>query len=118
MYNAIIVDHFTAPRNIGELADRDDEISIGNSVCGDTIHLHMKRDGDKITDVKFKAYGCATSIATASIFSEYITGKSIGDICATEASARSEMLGELDPSQRHCLDILTQLFSHFDGAAA
>ncbi|MBH5318815.1 iron-sulfur cluster assembly scaffold protein [Paenibacillus sp. GSMTC-2017] len=118
MYNSIIVDHFTSPRNIGELEDRDEEISIGNPVCGDTIHLHLKKNDKTIVDVKFKAYGCATSIATASVFSEYIKNKTIDQIRETVNPAREEMLGELEPSQRHCLDILAQLFGHFDRITA
>lgn len=118
MYTPLIVDHFTNPRNVGEILDPNDEITIGNPVCGDTVCFHVKWDQDhRIVDAKYKAYGCATSIATASIFSEYIIGKTIHEIATTPPEVRNTLLGELEPPQRHCLDILHDLFAHFDWLA-
>ncbi|MDP5272823.1 iron-sulfur cluster assembly scaffold protein [Chengkuizengella axinellae] len=114
MYNSVIVDHFTNPSNTGEITDKDIQIKIGNSVCGDTIFIDIKLDRDHIINAKFKAYGCATSIATADIFSEYIIGKSFKEIQDISVTERKEMLGELDPSQMHCLHILEELFTKLD----
>lgn len=111
MYNQLIIDHFSNPRNVGEIENPDAEIVIGNPVCGDKVVIHINWDGSKrISEVRFKAYGCATAIATASIFSEYIRGKTSGEIAATSEDQRNHMLGELEPSQHHCLDILHGLF--------
>lgn len=113
MYNPIIVDHFSNPRNIGEIKEKDYQVKIGNPVCGDTIFLDLKIEKNHVEDAKFKAYGCAGSIATASIFSEYIVGKSISQIVQTPDSYKENMLGELEPTQMHCLQILKQLFEYF-----
>jgi nitrogen fixation protein NifU and related proteins len=113
MYNPIIVDHFSNPRNAGEIKDKDYQIKIGNPVCGDTIFLDLKLEQNHVIDAKFRAYGCAGSIATASIFSEYILGKSISQIVQTPESYKEKMLGELEPPQMHCLHILKQLFEYF-----
>ncbi len=112
MYNEIIAEHFMNPRNIGELASPDLVIKIGNAVCGDTIILHVAHDEEmNITDVKVKAYGCATSIATASVFSDYIRNRNIREVAETPESEISVMLGELEPNQMHCQDILKALFA-------
>lgn len=68
MYNAIISDHFMNPRNIGDIIHPDMEFRIGNPICGDTIHVCVNfHESNKIKEIKYKAYGCAASIATASI---------------------------------------------------
>ncbi|NOV00851.1 iron-sulfur cluster assembly scaffold protein [Paenibacillus planticolens] len=113
MYNAIISDHFMNPRNIGEIIDPDLAFRIGNPVCGDTIHVCVNFHESKIKEIKYKAYGCATSIATASIFSENVQGKAIDELCGMTPSSRAELLGELEPNQKHCLDILNKLFDSF-----
>ncbi|WP_274651098.1 iron-sulfur cluster assembly scaffold protein [Paenibacillus humicola] len=83
MYNPTIAEHFMNPRNIGELETSDETVRIGNPICGDTIHMQVLFDGDIAADVKYKAYGCAASIATASIFSEYVKGRSLTEIRQT-----------------------------------
>lgn len=110
MYNDIIAEHFMNPRNIGELERPDERISIGNPICGDTIHLDVAFKDGRIADMKYKAYGCATSIATASVFSEFAIGKTVSEIRETSSGEREAMLGELEPNQMHCLDILSELF--------
>lgn len=67
----------------------------------------------KIKEIKYKAYGCAASIATASIFSECVHGKAIDELIDITLASREEMLGELEPNQKHCLDILNELFDSF-----
>lgn len=117
MYNQLIIDHFSNPRNVGEIENPDAEIMIGNPVCGDKVVLHMNWDERKrVSEVRFKAYGCATTIATASIFGEHIRGKTSQEISATPEVQKSRMLGELEPSQRHCLDILHDLFTQVQDA--
>lgn len=112
MFNSVIVKHFNNPQNIGELDNPDHIIKIGNPVCDDQVKMHIQLGvSNDVIDVKYLAYGCATSIATASIFSSYIKGKSIVEIKNLVAKDRHEMLGELEPSQYHCLEILDSLFA-------
>lgn len=113
MYNAIISDHFMNPRNIGEIVHPDLEFRIGNPICGDTIHVCVNFQESRIKEIKYKAYGCATSLATASIFSECVQGKAINELIDITLAGREEMLGELEPNQKHCLDILNELFNSF-----
>lgn len=113
MYNAIISDHFMNPRNIGDIIHPDMEFRIGNPICGDTIHVCVNFHESKIKEIKYKAYGCAASIATASIFSECVHGKAIDELIDITLASREEMLGELEPNQKHCLDILNELFDSF-----
>lgn len=115
MYNEIITEHFMNPRNIGELDHPDHIVKIGNSICGDTIVLHVRYAAEgRIADVKFKAYGCATSIATASVFSAYIINKTDSELLGISRSEMELLLGELEPSQMHCLDIMAELFDGLD----
>lgn len=115
MYNALVVEHFSKTDHVGEIEDKDLELKIGNPVCGDTIHVHIKCDDKRhITDAKFKAYGCATSIATASIFTEYILNKTCAEVASTAADYRKHMLGDLEPSQMHCYEILNELFTQVE----
>ncbi len=115
MYNPIIIKHFSNPLNLGELDVKDMEIHVGNPVCDDRVMMHIKLDDDnRIADVKYKVYGCATSIATASIFSEFIKMKSVDEVLQVSDDERNGMLGELEPNQCHCIEILSQLFEGFE----
>jgi nitrogen fixation NifU-like protein len=115
MYNSLIIEHFSKTTYIGEIIDRDFELKIGNPVCGDKIHIHLKCNSDRvIQDAKFKAYGCATSIATASIFTEFIINKSLNEVLTMTPNQRSDMLGELEPAHMHCYEILEQLFAQIE----
>ncbi|MDM5232010.1 iron-sulfur cluster assembly scaffold protein [Lysinibacillus pakistanensis] len=117
MYNSIIVDYFSNPRHSGELTDANMELKIGNSVCGDTIFMSVKVEDGEILDAKYKAYGCATSLATADIFAEFIINKSIEEIKQQPQHEIDKMLGELEPPQMHCLNILHELFEQIRSAA-
>lgn len=88
------------------------EIKVGNDVCDDqlVLQLNVNEDGE-VCEIKYRAYGCATSIATGNIFCEFVKGKSLELISATDQNQRNKMLGELDPSQHHCLDILNNIFN-------
>ncbi|WP_107923236.1 iron-sulfur cluster assembly scaffold protein [Lysinibacillus parviboronicapiens] len=110
MYNSIIVDYFSKPRHSGDVIDANRELKIGNSVCGDTIFMKIKVTDGRVVNAKYKAYGCATSLATADIFADYIIGKSLAEIAQLLAHEIDSMLGELEPPQMHCLNILHDLF--------
>lgn len=111
MYNAIIIENFTNPKNTGTLDDYSHLINTGNPVCDDRLSIWVKVENGIITDTSQKAYGCATSLATSSIFSEYIKGKSVDDINNIKDSRTlaEELLGDLEPSQMHCYDIFEDL---------
>ena len=109
MYNDIIIDNFSHPKFVGDLVSADHQFELGNAVCGDRIQVQIELDGDNICDAKFRAWGCATSVATANIFCSSIMSKSIVEISRRKPAEIAEMLGELEPSQQHCLDILKQL---------
>ena len=106
MFNEIICEHFMNPKNVGEMEKPDYVVEIGNPVCGDTIHMFLKVNNEQtITDVSYLAYGCSTSIATASIMSEVIKEKRFDTISKITRENVEEMLGELEPAQYHCIDI-------------
>lgn len=105
MYNDIICEHFMNPRNTGVLAEADYMVEVGNPICGDTVHLYLKVEGKKITDVRYQAYGCSASIATASIVSEQVIGREMDELTQFTKEQVSEWLGELEPAQQHCVDI-------------
>ncbi len=111
MYSDKIIAHFTAPRNVGSLDDFDVEFELGNPACDDRVQVQLKlsKDGKTVEDIRYKAYGCATSLATASIFSSCIKEKSLDEIRGFREKY-PELLGELEPKQMHCLDILKELF--------
>lgn len=105
MFNDIICEHFMNPRNIGEMENPDYVVEIGNPICGDTVHMFLKVQERQITEVSYRAYGCSTSIATASIVSEVIKGKKFDELTAITRDEVAEWLGEIEPAQYHCIDI-------------
>lgn len=111
MYNDIIITNFTAPTCSGELTSPDVTFMVGNSVCGDRIEIALNTESQSITEAKFQAWGCATSVATANIFCNAITGKSASQIQQWSVSDMAPLLGELEPSQQHCVAILEGLFA-------
>ncbi|MBE8966701.1 iron-sulfur cluster assembly scaffold protein [Nostocales cyanobacterium LEGE 12452] len=111
MYNDIIIKNFSEPEHSGEIQNPHLEFEVGNSVCGDRIRVQIVIDGEKIVKGLFRAWGCATSVATANIFCSLINGNTIEKIVTRDKSELEKMLGELEPSQYHCLDILYELHS-------
>ncbi|MGM7723806.1 iron-sulfur cluster assembly scaffold protein [Metabacillus sp. Hm71] len=105
MFNDIICEHFMNPRNIGEMENHDYVVEIGNPICGDTVHMFLKVEEQQITEVTYRAYGCSTSIATASIVSEVIKGKTFDELTSITRDEVADWLGELEPAQYHCIDI-------------
>lgn len=109
MYNDIIIKNFSEPEYSGEIQNPHFEFEVGNSVCGDRIRVQIEMDGEKITKGVFRAWGCATSVATANIFCSLINANTIETIVNRDTSEIDKLLGELEPSQHHCLDILHEL---------
>lgn len=102
LYTDKVMDHFTNPRNVGEIPNADAIGEVGNAKCGDIMKMYLKIDGGIITDVKFKTFGCGAAIATSSIATEMIKGKSIDDALKLSNKAVVEALDGLPPAKVHC----------------
>jgi len=102
IYSDKVMDHFNHPRNIGEIENADGIGTVGNPVCGDIMKMYLKiRDG-VITDVKFKTFGCGSAIATSSMATEMIKGKTIQEALALTNAAVAEALDGLPAHKMHC----------------
>ena len=102
MYNEKVMEHFKNPRNIGEIENPDGVGHVGNPVCGDIMELYIKVKNDIITDAKFKTFGCGAAIATSSMVTELVIGKSIEEALKISNRAVAEALGGLPPIKMHC----------------
>ncbi len=102
MYTAKVMDHFMNPRNVGEMENADGVGEVGNARCGDIMRMYLKIDNGMITDVKFKTFGCGAAIATSSMATELIKGKSIDDALKLTNKAVVEALEGLPPAKLHC----------------
>lgn len=102
MYSDKVMDHFTNPRNVGEIKDADGVGTVGNPVCGDVMKVYLKIDNNIITDVKFKTFGCASAIATSSMATEMIKGKTVEEALELSNKAVSDALDGLPPVKMHC----------------
>ncbi len=106
MYTDLVMDHFTNPRNVGEIEGADGIGQIGNPVCGDVMRISIAvDDSDHIEDVKFKTFGCGAAIATSSMVTEMVMGKSITEAADISNKAVAEALGGLPPSKMHCSNL-------------
>ena len=101
-YSEKVLDHFAHPRNVGEIENADGVGVVGNAKCGDIMKMYLKIENDIITDCKFKTFGCGAAIATSSMATELIKGKSINDALKLTNSAVVEALDGLPPVKVHC----------------
>ena len=101
-YSAKVMDHFSNPRNVGEIADADGVGEVGNPTCGDIMKMYLKIDGGVITNVKFNTFGCGAAIATSSIATEMIKGRSLEEALKLSNKAVIEALDGLPPVKIHC----------------
>ena len=102
LYSEKVMDHFRHPRNIGEMENPDAVGEVGNAKCGDIMRMYLKIDNDIITDVKFMTFGCGSAIATSSIATEMIKGKSIYEALEVTNKAVVEALDGLPAHKIHC----------------
>lgn len=102
MYSEKVIEHFSNPRNVGEIENADGIGQVGNPVCGDIMKIYLKIENEKIVNVKFKTFGCGAAIATSSIATELIKGKSIEEALALTNQAVIEALDGLPPAKIHC----------------
>ncbi len=102
MYSAKVMDHFANPRNVGELPDANGVGEVGNAKCGDIMRIYLKIENNIIQDVKFMTFGCGAAIATSSMATELIKGKSIDEALQLTNKAVVEALDGLPPVKIHC----------------
>ena len=102
MYSEKVMDHFTNPRNVGEIADASGVGTVGNAKCGDIMRIYLKIENGILEDVKFKTFGCGAAIATSSMATEMVKGKSIEDAMKLTNKAVAEALDGLPPVKMHC----------------
>lgn len=101
-YSNKVMDHFANPRNVGEIENADAIGEVGNATCGDIMKIFMKIEDNIITDIKFKTFGCGAAIATSSMATELIKGKSLNDALTLTNKAVIEALDGLPPAKVHC----------------
>jgi len=101
-YSEKVIDHFTNPRNLGEIKDADGVGEVGNPKCGDIMQLFIKVKDDKIEDAKFKTFGCCAAIATSSMLTEMIKGKLLSEVNKITNQVITEALGGLPKIKLHC----------------
>ena len=101
-YSEKVMDHFANPRNVGELPDANAIGEVGNSKCGDIMTMYLKIEDNVIKDVKFKAFGCGAAIATSSMTTEMVKGKTIEEALKRTNKAVMEALDGLPPVKVHC----------------
>lgn len=102
MYSEKVMDHFMNPRNVGEIENAEAVGQVGNIKCGDIMKMYLKIDNDVITDVKFKTFGCGSAIATSSMATEMIKGKTVKEALQLTNKAVAEALDGLPPIKMHC----------------
>lgn len=101
-YSDTVMEHFTNPRNMGEIPDADAIADVGNPACGDMMRLYLKIEDGKIVDAKFKTFGCGAAIASSSMLTELIKGKTVEEAAAITNQKVVDALDGLPPVKRHC----------------
>jgi nitrogen fixation NifU-like protein len=104
-YSEKVMDHFAAPRNVGEIKDADGTGEIGNPTCGDMMTFYIKVKDDVIEDVKFKTFGCGAAIAVSSMVSEMAKGKTLDEALKITNKDVAEELGGLPKNKMHCSNL-------------
>ena len=102
MYSEKVMDHFSNPRNVGELENPSGTGTVGNAKCGDIMKMDIQVENGVITDVKFKPFGCGAAIATSSMATEMVKGKRVSEALQLTNKAVAEALDGLPPVKMHC----------------
>ena len=105
MYSDKVMDHFTNPRNVGDMKDADGVGEEGNPTCGDAMKIYIKVKDDRIVDAKFKTFGCGAAIAVSSMVTEMVKGKTLDEALALSKEAVANELGGLPPQKMHCSNL-------------
>jgi nitrogen fixation NifU-like protein len=101
-YTEKVMEHFTNPRNVGEIKKPDGVGDVGNPVCGDIMRLYIKVKNNRIIDARFKTFGCGAAIATSSMVTDLVKGKTIDEALKVTNKTVAEALGGLPPKKMHC----------------
>jgi len=101
-YSEKVMDHFMNPRNVGEIEDASGTGTVGNEQCGDIMRVFLKIEGDVITDASFKTFGCGAAVATSSMVTEMVKGKTIPEVMAITNEAVMKALDGLPAVKAHC----------------
>lgn len=102
MYSDKVMDHFTNPRNVGEIKDASGVGEVGNAKCGDIMKVYLKIEDNVVIDAKFKTFGCGSAIASSSMATELIKGKTVDEAWTLTNKAVAEALDGLPPVKMHC----------------
>lgn len=102
LYSEKVMEHFRNPRNVGVIENADGVGEVGNAKCGDIMKIYLKIENDIVTDVKFETFGCGSAIASSSMATEMIRGRSIEEALGLTNQAVTEALGGLPPHKVHC----------------
>ena len=105
MYTEKVMDHFTNPRNVGEIENAKGIGEVGNAKCGDIMRIYLDVEDNIIKDIKFKTFGCGAAIATSSVTTEMVKGKTIEEALKITNKAVAEELGGLPPAKMHCSNL-------------
>lgn len=129
LYTEKVMDHFTNPRNVGEIQNPDGMGEVGNAKCGDIMRIYLRIEDEVITEVKFKTFGCGSAIASSSVSTEMILGKTIDEALALTNKQVVNELGGLPTVKLHCSVLAEQAIKaaiydyakkngkHYDGLA-
>ena len=104
-YSEKVMDHFMNPRNMGEIDDASGVGQVGNAACGDIMRISLEIDGDVIKDAKFRTLGCGAAIATSSMATELVKGKTIEDAIKITNATVADALDGLPPVKMHCSNL-------------
>lgn len=105
MYTDKVMDHFSNPRNVGEIPDADGIGEVGNATCGDIMRIYLKIKENRIEDIKFKTFGCGAAIATSSMVTELVKGRTLDEAKTVTNKAVAEALDGLPPQKMHCSNL-------------
>lgn len=105
MYSDKVMDHFTNPRNVGEIENPSGVGEVGNASCGDIMRISIEVEDNVIKDVKFKTFGCGAAIATSSMVTEMVKGKTLDEALQITNQAVAEALDGLPPAKMHCSNL-------------
>ncbi|MDP4094298.1 MAG: Fe-S cluster assembly scaffold protein NifU [Bacillota bacterium] len=105
MYSEKVMDHFMNPRNVGEIENADGVGQVGNPKCGDIMRMYLKIEDGIIKDAKFKTFGCGAAVATSSMATELVVGKTLDEALKVTNAAVAEALDGLPPVKMHCSNL-------------
>lgn len=111
MYSEKVLDHFTNPRNVGEIENANGVGQVGNPKCGDIMKMYLKIENNIIIDAKFKTFGCGAAVATSSMATELVKGKTVEEALKITNKAVAEALDGLPPAKMHCSNLAEEAIS-------